>query len=87
MSWINLVALLQSRYVVLFPSISTFETVGMGWTLPLSRALHVRLATGFRDTVRPMLALAMLSLPCLGDACTYSVLTRCGTEYRAPQMA
>jgi hypothetical protein len=34
-----------------------------------------------------MLALAMLSLPCLGDACTYSVLTRCGTEYRAPQMA
>src|SRR5262245_54383155 len=34
-----------------------------------------------------MLALAMLSLTCLGDACTYSVLTRCGTEYRAPQMA
>src|SRR2546428_7683921 len=38
-------------------------------------------------TLRPMLALAMLSLTCLGDACTYSVLTRCGTELRAPQMA
>src|SRR5215475_12894365 len=40
-------------YGVLFPSMSTFETVGMGWTLPLSRALHVMLATGFRVTVRP----------------------------------
>ena len=38
-------------------------------------------------TFRPMLALAMLSLTCLGDACTYRVLTRCGTEYRAPQKA
>src|SRR5262245_34890552 len=38
-------------------------------------------------TLRPMLALAMLSLTGLRDACTYSVLNRCGTEYRAPQMA
>jgi len=38
-------------------------------------------------TDRPILALAMRSLPCLGDGCTYRVLTRCGTAYRAPQMA
>src|SRR5215813_5755665 len=49
------------------------------------RNMYLFVAANITDG--PMLALAMLSLTCIGDACTYSVLTRCGTEYRAPQMA
>ena len=52
-----------------------------------SKLSEVAMAGEHYLDITTMLALAMLSLTCIGDACTYSVLTRCGTGYRAPQRA